>query len=183
MEVLAQIRYFQSRRQAFLHHQRAAHERAGATLAKGVQAKHVGFAEIFRRVAPRFRRVHYGALLSGMTHGGMAALVMCFELQGPNEPMKPTFGCIYSQDRAAMVVTYLSITVHGLLRTCLDLDPKVLDAADLETQALVKRALEWLEKSLQADWDEFPTKRELLSACIKMIGWRPIQLGKAKAEL
>ncbi len=176
VEVLAQIRYYHSRRGAFLRHQRAAHERAGGKLSEGAQAKHIGFAEIFGKVAPRFHKTHYGALLSGMTHGGFAALIMRFEFKGPNEPVKPTFGCIFSEDRAGIVASYLTLTMYGLIRAGLDLDPKVLGVADQETQAVVKRDVAWLGRSLQADWDEFPKKRDLLSACINMIGWRPVQL-------
>lgn len=171
-EVLVQIAYFGARRDAFLPYHRRAMARAGGAVAEGQPVKEVKFKEMFDSVMPGFYKTHYGAILSGSAHGGLAATIFRVDYASPDTP-GVRLGSTYDERWATFGNTYLQYILRALLQASINLDPRAIDACDPESRQVVTEALSWLDKVFEADWTEFPSKRPLILACSDLTGWKP----------
>jgi hypothetical protein len=171
LEVLVQIRYFARHRDAYMPHVRAIAARAG-NIMEGAKKK-IRFDQMFDDVAPGFYRPHYANLLSDMAHGGLASMIMRLDTDPVAKTETPVFGCIYDEKRAAVVLAYFRVALHGLINVALELDPEAKDRDNGIHRPVIEAGLDFLVRGNAEDWRIFPAKQPLLRMAGPLMGWAP----------
>src|SRR6185295_393462 len=106
LEVLVQIRYFGKHRDEYIPHALPVADHTGQPIHQWRPKKQVTFKRMFDDVAPGFYRMHYGATLSNIAHGGLAASALRFDSNKVAMTFEPVFGCVYDERRARLVLAY-----------------------------------------------------------------------------
>ncbi|RYZ18042.1 MAG: hypothetical protein EOO70_00090 [Myxococcaceae bacterium] len=172
-EILVQTRFYDQNREVYWAHCRYDMARRGQAIPPtGPQPARPIFKRMFDEVAPGLYQRFYGQQLSSAAHGGQFSTVFRSRAVGEGGGFQHVPGARLLEGEASYVLTYLTPVLHGLIRIHLRLSPELLGNADPAVQVGVEAAAEWLRRSLQADWDQYQDKRDLLTALAPLVEWR-----------
>lgn len=175
VEVLVQLRFYNDHREAYLSHLRYDMRRRGAPLPpNGPRPQRPVLRTMFEAVAPGFYDDHYGPHFSNTAHGGLMSTVFRSEsVPGVEQVHQHVPGAHYSMRNASNLLTYFLPVLHGLLRIHSVLPPAIPDQSDTAARERIDDVLNWVRQAIQADWDEFPNKRRVLTQLQPLAAWSP----------
>jgi hypothetical protein len=139
--VVVQLRYF--------HHypnQLAMH----MTPKRGVK-----FRTMFEEFSPGFYEYYYGNLLSTFAHGKIGPLYFRIDRSRPGKE-RVRMGCEYNEEAASMVMNHTLVLLFSFFNLFGLYFPNNSLAQDIEMQADVEAAINWLENAMAAHKSGFP---------------------------
>jgi hypothetical protein len=156
VEVLVQLRYFGERRDELVNH-----------LTRKLE---VNFRKMFNTCAPGFHDPWYG-MLAGAAHGGVAATILRMGMVTVQRQWTP--GCHFDEARASMLLNQLAPTLLGFLNLFPKHFPECVDLMPRGVREQHKAAVQWLEKVVEANLQQFPQQKSWLLPMLRLAEYSP----------